>query len=659
MSAMNRRSLLGLVLLGACILAYQPAWHAGFIWDDDVYITQNRLLNAPDGLRRIWFSQDSPSQYFPLVYTVFRVEYTLWGVNPSGYHWVNILLHATNALLLWRLLRWVNLPGSWLAAALFALHPVQVESVAWVTELKNLLALFFCLLSGLAWWRFIQAAHPGRAHFYLAALGCFLLALLSKTTACTLPAGLLLLLWLRRKPINSRRLLEVAPFVVLGLAMGLFTMWWERHHIGTSAAVVWLSLPERLLLAARALWFYGAKLVWPTNLMFSYPRWTINPGALEAYLWPGALMVLGVGIILLRRLTGRGPEAAALFYACTLAPTLGFIMLFTFRYTFVADHYQYAACIGPLSLGAAWLYRIVSHWRGTAPWAWPCLSGVLVAGVGMLTWHQARIYRNSETLWRDTVARNPDSWLGHSNLGRVLMQQGRFDEAMAQYREVLRTNPQDVDSLVFVGNALFGRGRQEEALDYYTRALAINPQNPEAHVNLAVILAQRGQIDAAIAHNRLALRANPKHLTAHVNLAVNLATQGRLEEALDHYRAALEINPEQPLTHINLALALTALGRTNEAGRHYQMAAHAVDEHAASLAQQGRLDEAAAQYLQALRFLPDDPEAHCGLGLVLERQGKTSEARAQFETALRFNPTHPTAAAHLRELAKPGAGTRY
>jgi hypothetical protein len=222
--------------VGATLLAYQPVWHAGFIWDDDVYVTGNKLLTAPDGLRRIWFSQESPSQYFPLTYTTFRFEHALWGMRPAGYHWVNLLLHAANALILWRLLRRLGLPGAWLAAGLFALHPVQVETVAWVTERKNVLSLCFYLLSLRAWVEFIHrtttaTATPGSPSignrpwaFYGIALGLYPLALFSKTTACTLPAALLLVLWLKGEPITRRRLGQLLPFVAGGLGMGLLTV---------------------------------------------------------------------------------------------------------------------------------------------------------------------------------------------------------------------------------------------------------------------------------------------------------------------------------------------------------------------------------------------------------------------------------------------------
>src|SRR5213083_494673 len=204
--------ILALLLVVTAILAYQPAWHGGFIWDDDAYITNNELLTAPDGLRRIWFSLDSPSQYFPLVYSTFRIEHALWGLNPTGYHWVNLLLHAANALLVWRVLARLNVPGAWLAAAIFALHPVQVESVAWITERKNVLMGFFFLLTLLAWTAFVDERTKRPWRFYGLALILYVLALSAKTTACTLPAALLLILWLQKKSINWERILQIAPF---------------------------------------------------------------------------------------------------------------------------------------------------------------------------------------------------------------------------------------------------------------------------------------------------------------------------------------------------------------------------------------------------------------------------------------------------------------
>jgi tetratricopeptide (TPR) repeat protein len=447
--------------------------------------------------------------------------------------------------------------------------------------------------------------------------------------------------------------LQVLPFFGMGLCMGLVTIWWERHHIGTSGGVFKIGLLDRLLIASRAVWFYFGKLLWPVNLTFSYPHWSIDASQPLAYAWL-ALCGLACGAIYwARKFMGRSPEVAAAFYLATLSPTLGFIMLFTFRYTFVADHYQYVACIGPLTLAAAGTTWAIQRFSSVPRIARNSLALVLIVLLAGLTWHQARAYRSSELLWRDTVAKNPDSWMAHGNLGRLLMHRGQFDEAMAQYQEALRINPRDVDSLVSVGNALFGKGRHDEAADFYGRALAVNPLNPEAHVNLAVILANRGRVEEAIDHDRQALRVNPIHVTAHVNLAVMLASSGRYEEALEHYRAALETSPDQPLTHINLAIALAALGRSAESADQYRIAAALVNKHAASLAQQGRTPEAAAQYSEAIRMIPNNAEAHYGLGILLLKLGKTSEAVEHFSEALRLKPGYSDAERQLRAL-KPG-----
>jgi hypothetical protein len=262
------------LLVAATFLAYQPAWNGKPIWDDAAYMITTPLPTAWAELRRIWFSHDVPSQYFPLTFTTFYVERELWGLNPLGYHLVNILLHAANALLVWQVLRRLRVPGAWLAAAVFALHPAQVESVAWIAERKNVLMGFFFLLTLLAWTKFMDESCRRRWRFYALALIFYLLALLAKTTACTLPAALLLILWLEKMPIGRRRLAQVAPFAAMSLGMGLLTVWWERYHQGTQGEFFDIGPVERVLIASRAVWFYAGKLLWPVNLTFSYPRWS-------------------------------------------------------------------------------------------------------------------------------------------------------------------------------------------------------------------------------------------------------------------------------------------------------------------------------------------------------------------------------------------------
>jgi hypothetical protein len=295
-----------LLLFVAIVIAYQPAWHAGFIWDDDRYVTDNPLLSTKDGLLQIWFSPKyTPSQYFPLTYTALRIEHSLWGLNPAGYHWVNILLHAVNALMVWQLLKRLSVPGAWLAAAIFALHPVQVESVAWISEQKNILSLFFILLALRAWIEFVEERPKRLWRWYCLTVIFFALALFSKTTACTLPAALILILWLKERRIDWRRLAQMISFLALGVAMGLLTVWRERFHQGPEGEFLSLSLTERILVASRAVWFYAGKLFWPVNLTFSYPLWKINVADPLAYGWLAGGAGLCGAIYFGRRFWGR------------------------------------------------------------------------------------------------------------------------------------------------------------------------------------------------------------------------------------------------------------------------------------------------------------------------------------------------------------------
>jgi tetratricopeptide (TPR) repeat protein len=561
--ARRRDFLLALLLAVTTILAYRPAWHGGFIWDDDAYITNNELLTAPDGLRRIWFSLDSPSQYFPLVYTMFRFEHAWWGLSPAGYHVVNILLHIANALLLWRLLVRLRVPGAWLAGAIFALHPVQVESVAWITERKNVLMGFFFLLTIRAWIEFVDEQTKRRWFFYGLALVLYALALFSKTTACTLPAALFLILWLQHRRIDQRRVVELVPFVVLALGMGLLTVWWERYHQGTHGPLFALSPLERLLIASRAIWFYLGKLFWPANLTFIYPRWHITPSRPLDYAPLLGLLASCAAIFFTRRYFERALEVAMLFFVATLGPVLGFIMLYTFRYTFVADHYQYLASIGPIALmcaGAATLARSYNQARQLIFGLLVCVIVTLTA----LTWRQSAMYADIESLWRTTIARNPDCWMAHNNLGTVLLQKGQVDDAIARYQQTLQLAPESGDADYNLGNAFLQKGEIDAALSHYQKAVSVIPKDPDIQVGLGNALWQKGKADEAIDHYRKALELRPYYFGAHYNLSTVLLQKGEIDEAILHARIALTIRADLAPVHTNLGVAFLARGEIAE-----------------------------------------------------------------------------------------------
>ncbi|MFT3868888.1 MAG: tetratricopeptide repeat protein [Nibricoccus sp.] len=602
--------LLGLVLAAMVVLAYQPAWTAGFIWDDDDYVTNNPLLSAPDGLWRIWFSTDSPSQYFPLTYSSFRLQYSLWQLNPAGYHWVNILLHAVNALLVWRLLARLSLPGAWFGAAVFALHPLQVESVAWITELKNVQSLFFFLLALLAWLEWAERPKPWR--WYALALLFHALALLSKTTACTLPAALVLILWLKHKPIDLRRWLQIAPFVLLSLAMGLLTVWWERHHQGTGAVAFSYNALDRLLIASRSLCFYLGKFLWPVDLTFSYPLWKIDAASLLAYAWLILLLALTAVLFLLRKQFGRGPGTALVWFASMLSPLLGFIMLYTFKYTFVADHYVYVALLGPAALLAAGLHSL------RLPALRLGLSAVILLACAGATFRQSHMYKNLQSLWQTTIEKNPASHIAHNNLSAALLAKGHADEALRHAQEALALDPPQSDralSHINQGNALLQLGRVDESIFQLQKAVETQPDLADAHNNLGSALRRKGDLDAAMHCFQKAIALAPAHANAHYNLGNAYFDKGAFDEAIREYQASLASNPTDPDIHTNLASACLRQQRLGEAVVHFQhaleLAPTNIQSHsnlAYALLQTGRPDEAATVLERALKLLEKQPD---------------------------------------------------
>jgi tetratricopeptide (TPR) repeat protein len=544
LSTSRFRAVLGAVILCVLtVLVYRPAWHGGFLWDDDRYVTENHLLTAPDGLHRVWFSLDAPSQYFPLTYTVLRIERALWDLNPTGYHWINILVHAANACLVWAVLARLNVRGAWLAAAVFALHPVQVESVAWISELKNVLMGFFFLLTLLAWIEYVDPRRSSRGIFFLAALVCYALALAAKSTACTLPAALLLILWWKNLPIRRNAILEIFPFVVLALGAGVLAVWWEKYHQGTRVLVS-LAPMERVLIASRAIWFYLSKIFWPSNLTFSYPQWKIDVSDPTAYGWLIATAGLAVLVYFARRFFGRSIEVALLFFVTTLSPLLGLIMLYTFRYTFVADHYQYIACIGPITLAAGGFIKLTETIKNGQ---WIAGSGAfaVVVCLSLLTWRQSATYRDMETLWRTVIAKDPNSWMAYNNLGIVQVEKGDLDDAIAKYQRALELHPDYPEALYNLGSALLQRDKPDDAIQLCEQALRLQPNDPDAHVILGNAFMAQRDVDRAIHHYRQALAIRPDDSNAHYNLGVALEQKGEREQAAREFEKAGDVKPDR------------------------------------------------------------------------------------------------------------------
>ena len=693
--------LWGALLVLLVAVAYGSTLDNGFIWDDDYYVENNVTLRSGQGLHDIWFKLGAVPQYYPLVHSSFWIEYHLWGLDPRGYHAVNLLLHAGAVVVLWRLLARLAVPGAWLAAAIFAVHPVHVESVAWVTERKNVLSCLLALGSLLAYLRFsppeaVVASEAGPSkvwaewRYYVLALVLYVAALFSKTVTSSMPAVLLVIYWWKRGRFSWRDAARLAPFFAVGLALAGITVWMERTHVGAEGQEWDLSPVARLLIAGRAVWFYAGKLAWPYPLIFFYPRWTIDEAAWWQYLFPGAALAALVLLWLVRKQTGRGPLAATLIFGGVLIPAVGFFNVYPFRYSFVADHFQYHASIALTSLAAAAATLAVSRFAKDRLWLGPTAGAGLLLTLALVTWERTFVYKNSIILYQDTIARNPTSWVAHYNLGNRLLDQGKYDEAIEQYHRVLASCPNDDEALNNLAICLQAQGKYDEALDAYHRVVTLRPHYFSAYYNLGVCLQKQDNIDGAIEEYRRAIAVRSDDESVHYHLANCLRRQGKYDEAIDEYRRAvalrrddyrawhdytlafvnkgdlpsavekarqaLAINPQFSEGHDTLGCILFDLGKTSEAIEEIKTAARLQPDTARYCEHLGLMliktgDPAAAEAAlrEAMRLDPQSAEPHNLLGVVLGQRGDIAAAIAQFETALSKNPQHPGATDNLNK----------
>ena len=560
--SLNRDWVFAVALFIVTLTAYQPAWNGKPIWDDDRHITRPELRSM-DGLIRIWTTPKTTAQYYPLTHTVFWLEYHLWGASTLGYHLVNILVHFFSALLLVCNLRRLMIPGVWFVAAIFALHPVQVESVAWITELKNTLSGVFFLSSALTYLLFDQER---KKKFYGIAFSLFILGLMSKSVIATLPMSLLAVFWWKRGKIEWKNdIVPLLPFFAVGIVYGLFTAWVERKFIGAEGSAFTFTIIERCLIAGRATWFYLSKIFFPVNLIFIYPRWNVNQAVWWQYLFPVAALTLA-GILWLLRNCSRAPMATFLCFTVTLFPVLGFFNVYPFRFSFVADHFQYCTCIGPIALAVVGIRSAL----GLLPevrrrFLRPIFYLIILLTLGVLTRQQSGMYADAETLYTATIRKNPDCWMAHNNLGLLLASSGRTGEAISHYRMALETNPDYAQAHNHLGLLLAQAGQTDEAMAHYLKALEINPNSAEVHANLGILLTNIGRIDEAMAHYQKALEINPNYAKAHNNLGNRLMELGRIDEAIVHYLRALEINPDNISALKNCAAAFVQKSQPAEA----------------------------------------------------------------------------------------------
>jgi tetratricopeptide (TPR) repeat protein len=607
----------GLIVL-ITLVAYAPVWHGKFIWDDSL-IVKNRFVKASDGLHRFWCTTQAPD-YYPLTWSLWWAEWRWWGDSATGYHVLNVLLHAANAVLVWTVLRRLKVPGAWLAGLIFAVHPVNVATVAWISEQKNTLSMLFYLTAILLYLRFDEA---GRWRWYGLSWLAFLLALLSKTAVVMLPVVLLGCTWWQHGGVRRKDWLRVTPFFVLALVLGLVTVWFQYHRVLGGQGIRTDSFLTRLAAAGWVLWFYLYKALCPFELCVIYPKWQIDASRWVSYV-PGFVLVGCLTLFWSKRRTwGRSPLFGLGYFIVTLFPVLGFFDQGFYGVSLVADHWQYCSIVGIIALTVA---AGVALCRRLGPQRWyvGLLAGaVVLVALGTAAWTRSRIYTDSRTLWVNALAENPDAWLAHNNLGYLLARDGDLAGAIWHYEQALRLEPDYAAAHNNLGTALLRTGKIQEAIRHFVRAVEIEPDWAAAHNNLGNARLQTGEIQDAVSQFEQAVQDDPDYAEAHYNLGNALWKEGKVRDAAEHYQKALVLNPDFAQAHNNLGVLLQA----------------------------DRLPEAIAHYERALQVNPDYAEAHFNLGNALVQSGKTTEAIGHYEAALRLKPIYPDAYYNLGILS--------
>ena len=632
--------LAGFALLAVVtVLAYWPSLSGDFLLDDNGLLTHNKLVHAPDGLARIWFSTDAPD-YWPVTNSMFWLEWRLWGLHPTGYHVTNLTLHIAAAFLLWSILQTLSIPGAFLGALLFAVHPVNVESVAWISQLKNTLAMVFFLAAIGCYLRAEECRNTRR--WYWLSLLTFILAMLSKGSVAILPVILLSLMWWQRRQIFKSDLLRIAPFFAIAIAFTAVNLWFQTH--GKEIVLREATFPQRAAGAGSVVWFYLAKALVPIDLVFIYPNWHIQAEELLWWLPLAAAIAFTATLWLNRNHFGAKSSLSLLFawglFCIALLPVLGFNDVGFMKHSLVADHYQHIALLVVAALvAAAW-----ATWRQAAHGVLRNIASaaaiVAVGALTYLTWNQNHLYGDPITLYTATLSENPDCWLAHYNLGNSLTMVGRPADAIPHYQKSLQLKPDDAEVLTNLGIALGALGRTQEGFDYLQQALRLKPEYAPAESNLGLALVNAGRPQEGIEHLQHALELDPEYADAALNLGGAYLGVGQTNKAVECFQRALELKPQYAEAFYNLGNVAVAAGQSEKAIRYYQQAleikpnyADAHNNLGGALLQAGRPQEAIQQYRQALAIRPNDVGALYNLALAYAAMQQSAEAIAAAEKA--------------------------
>jgi tetratricopeptide (TPR) repeat protein len=667
------------LIIAAGFLVYLPCISGGYLLDDTQLLTDNILVKLSNGLYHFWCTNE-PIDYWPATNTTFWLEWRLWQMHLSGYHVTNLILHVVESLLIWIILRKLSVPGAFWAGLIFAVHPVNVEAVAWISQRKNVTAMLFFLLSILWYLKHLslsggdvngsrrepvaETAHgvcglhtdadqtrgvSGQLfdRWYWMSLAAFVLAMLGKGSVAILPALLLGIIWWLR-PLTRRDLVRIAPYFIIGVILVEANVWFQRH--GVETAIRTAGFAERLVGAGGVVWFYLYKAILPIDLSFVYPRWGIQAG--NPLWWTPLLAALAVTAVLWAyRKTWSRPLLFAWGFFCTaLLPVTGLMDVGFMKYTLVADRYQHIAIIGVIALASAGFGMWQTRARGVSRRAAGVVAVVTLCALVFLTLRQSGLYHDTQTLYEATLVKNPDCWMIRSLLGCIFIEEKRLPEAMKQFERAIRLNPNYTDAHSNLAMALDQSNRFLEAVSHCEEALRLKPVYPEAHHNLGIALAHLGRLGEAIEHYKKALEEKPFYPAAENSLGSALVQTGRPEEALKHFQEALNLKPDFAEAHFNLGSVLASSGRFQEAIEQYRqvMALSPNDPDTYylmgdALIGMGRPGDAIGYFQQALRLKPGYAEVYNDLGVALIQTGQPKEAIACYEQALRLRPDYADA----------------
>jgi protein O-mannosyl-transferase len=706
--------LIAVMLALGTMALYWPAMRCDFVtFDDDIYVRQNPHVQGGLNWQSVqWaFSNLQAGFWHPLTWLSILADCQFYGLRAWGHHLTSVLLHAANTVLLFLALQRMT-GATWrsaFVAGLFGWHPLHVESVAWVSERKDVLSTFFWMLTMLMYvgyvaeagardselddrakgkrlgtgkngaWRGNEPLLRARRQpswYYTLALLCFVCGLMSKPMVVTLPLMLLLLDWwpLHRLQLNARGLKlkqmlpliwEKAPFLAAALVVGVVTIYAERG-VGALGATTTFPLSGRVHNAVLSYVIYLNQTLWPTDLAVFYPYPETFPGWRTA----GAGLVGLLLSALLLWAPRQRPYLAAgwIWYVVTLLPVIGLIQVGEFSR---ADRFTYMPLIG-VFLALSWGgYELTRRWR-YRPVVLSVAGGASIVFCLGLTRQQIGYWQDGETLFRHALAVTKSNDLAHNNLGNALDRKGQTVEAIRQYQEALRLKPNQAEAHNNLGYALGLQGQTDEAIHQYQEALRLKPHDADVHNNLGAALGKKGQSDEAIRQYQEALRLKPDHAEAHNNLGLALGRKGQSDEAIHQYQEAIRLKPDYAEAHNSLGAALEDQGQSDEAIRHYQAALRPKPDYADAhynlgnaFGRKGQTDEAIRQFQAALRLKPDHAEAHNNLGIAFYQQRRIDEAIGQFQEALRLNPDFAGArrnldvvlAAKARSSRPPGGAT--